>query len=177
MRLNDFSLNIHNVHILPSASPLPHPLLTPSAHPPLLPPPAPLLPASIPTSPSYIYFNQWSKSTYINSLRAPKEVLSQEDKVELVVFWQCCWSSDWIVSSVVVHKCYRNCVEYNNHAKQMDSSVNSSQRYLTPTRGLVPMYSQPEISRAQLADQKLLKLTGVFLVLIKGRQVSSRVEK
>ena len=55
--------------------------------------------------------------TYINSLRAAKEVLSQEDKVELVVFWQCCWRSDWIVSSVVVHECHRNCVEYNNHAE------------------------------------------------------------
>ena len=151
--------------------PLPHPLHTLSSSlssplPSSLPPPP-----FTPTSPSYIYFNQWSKSTYINSLRRSKEVLSQEDKIELVVFWQCCWSSDWIVSSVVVHKCHRNCVEYNNHVKQMDSFVNSSQRYLTPTRGLFPMYSQPEISRAQLAaDQKLLKLTGGFLVLIKGRQ-------
>ena len=52
----------------------------------------------------------------------------------------------------------------------MDSFVNSSQRYLTPTRGLFPMYTQPEISRAQLANQKFLKLTSGFLVLIKGRQ-------
>ena len=120
MRLNDFSLHmdIRNVHILPSASPpppSPHPLLLPFLPPPLLFTPSPSL--FTPTSPSYIYFNQWSKSTYINSLRCPKEVLSQEDKIELVVFWQCCWSSDWIVSSVVVHKCYRNCVEYNNHDK------------------------------------------------------------
>ena len=48
--------------------------------------------------------------TYINSLRVVKEVLSQEDKVELVSLWNS-WRSDRIVSSEVVHKCHRNCVE------------------------------------------------------------------
>ena len=48
--------------------------------------------------------------TYINSLRVVKEVLSQEDKVELVSLWNS-WRSDWIVSFEVVHKCHWNCVE------------------------------------------------------------------